>query len=79
MTLEKTKTHHIKGNPSIIDAPTQQIIIFKFARNLNGPTPFPFKLGDEYTACIRHHDPQSSSLRAGAAQKKTLDSNYIPD
>src|SRR5262245_29846395 len=50
----KVKTHHIKGNPSIIDAPTQQIIVLKFSRNLSGPTPFPIKLGDEYDPCIRH-------------------------
>ena len=80
----KVHTHHIKGNPSIIDAPTQQIIILKFARNLSGPTPFPIKLGDEYTPCIRHHDSQSSCLRSSVdsltqPQKKTLDANYIPD
>ena len=80
----KVHTHHIKGNPGIIDAPTQQIIILKFARNLSGPTPFPIKLGDEYTPCIRHHDSQSSCLRSSVdsltqPQKKTLDANYIPD
>src|SRR5215831_13078235 len=80
----KVHTHHIKGNPGIIDAPTVQIIVFKFARNLGGPTPFPIKLGDEYTPCIRHHDSQSSCLRSTVdsltqPQKKTLDANYIPD
>jgi len=80
----KVKTHHIKGNPSIIDAPTQQIIVLKFSRNLSGPTPFPIKLGDEYDPCIRHKDTQSSCLKASVdsltqPQKKTLDANYIPD
>jgi len=80
----KTKTHHIHGNPGIIDAPTQQIIVLKVPRNLNGETPFPIKLGDEYTPCIRHHDSQSSCLRSSVdsltqPQKKTLDANYIPD
>ena len=80
----KTKTHHIHGNPGIIDAPTQQIIILKVPRNLNGPTPMPIKLGDEYTPCIRQHDSQSSCLRSSVdsltqPQKKTLDANYIPN
>ncbi len=79
----KTVTHHIKGNPGIIDAPTQQIIVLKVPRNLNGPTPFPIKLGDEYTPCIRHHDSQSSCLRSTVdsltqPQKKSLDVKYIP-
>ena len=80
----KVQTHHIKGNPGIIDQPTQQIIVLKASRNQNGPTPFPIKLGDEYDPCIKHKDTQSSCLKASVdsltqPQKKTLDANYIPD
>jgi len=75
----------IDGNPSVIGAPTSQIIKFTFFRH-NGatpPTPLPIKLGDEYSYCISFTNSQASCQRASIdtltqPETKTLDAKYIP-
>ncbi len=58
---DTTKTHKINGNPSIIDAPTSQIIQFKIDRDKVNPT---IKLADEYDPCIKFSNTESSCLQA---------------
>ena len=81
------KKQNIDGNPSYIDAPTIQVVRFRFDRHEDAGTPgvLPIKLGDEYTPCIAiaSNEDKASCLRASIdsitqPQKKALDANYIP-
>jgi len=83
-----TKKLNIKGNPSYIDAPTQQIARFRFDRHEDASTPnvLPIKLGDEYTACVskKHDKSEGTCLRSSidsitTPQTKNLYADFIPD
>jgi len=72
----KTKKEKIDGNPSYIDAPTIQIVRFRFDRNENAGTPgvLPIKLGDEYTTCVSKRSDKST----GTCLRSTIDSITTP-
>jgi len=83
-----TKKETIKGNPSYIDAPTVQIVRFRFDRHEDASTPgvLPIKLGDEYTTCVAHKDDKSEGtcLRSSidsvtTPQTKNLYADFIPN
>jgi len=84
----KTKTEKIDGNPKYIDAPTTQVVRFRFDREENSGTPgvLPIKLGDEYTACVAKQSDKSKAtcLRSSidsvtTPQTKNLFADFIPD
>jgi hypothetical protein len=84
----KTKKEKIDGNPSYIDAPTVQVVRFRFDREENAGTPgvLPIKLGDEYTTCAAKEDDRSKGtcLRSTidsitTPQTKNLYADFIPD
>lgn len=81
-----TKTQTIPGNIPVIAFPTSKVVIFQFDRHSNAtaPTALPIKVGDEYDPCIKFDNNTNTSCLKGSidsvtqAQKKTLDSKYIP-
>ncbi len=80
-----TQSQIIPGNIPVIAFPTSKTVIFQFDRhsNVSPPTALPIKLGDEWDPCIKVNGTTSSCLRASIdslsqAQKKTLDTRYIP-
>jgi len=77
----------IPGSPILPNPTPTKVVVFKFNRHEGSDTPgvLPIKLGDQYTACISFttNTEKATCLAAGIdsitqAQKKTLDSNYIP-
>ena len=83
-----TKKEKIDGNPSYIDAPTVQIVRFRFDRHEHADTPgvLPIKLGDEYTTCVSKQSDKSKAtcLRSSidsitTPQTKNLYADFIPD
>jgi len=83
-----TKKEKIDGNPSYIDAPTVQVVRFRFDRHEDAGTPgvLPIKLGDEYTTCAAKHSDKSKAtcLRSTidsitTPQTKNLYADFIPD
>jgi hypothetical protein len=83
-----TKKNVIKGNPSYIDAPTQQVVRFRFDRHEDAGTPgvLPIKLGDEYTTCVAHKNDRGTGtcLRSSidsttTPQTKNLFADFIPE
>ena len=83
-----TKKLKIDGNPSYIDAPTQQIARFRFDRHEDASTPnvLPIKLGDEYTTCVAKQKDRSQAtcLRSSidsitTPQTKNLYADFIPN
>jgi len=84
----QTKKEKLDGNPKYIDAPTQQIVRFRFDREENSGTPgvLPIKLGDEYTACVAKQKDESKAtcLRSSidsitTPQTKNLYVDFIPN
>ncbi|MGA9744412.1 MAG: hypothetical protein WBQ16_07330 [Nitrososphaeraceae archaeon] len=82
------KKQNIDGNPSYIDAPTIQVVRFRFDRHEDASTPgvLPIKLGDEYTTCValKKDKGTGTCLRSSidsitTPQTKNLYVDFIPD